>query len=208
MDISYSPLIRHIIHHYAYKVGDFTLSSGEKSREYIDLKSLFGNVNMLSFFANVIVERLRNDVTVVGGMTMGADALSVAIVLCSGSFSNFMPCSQRNNIKGWFSVRKAGKGYGNEGLFVGLCGREYVAAVIEDVVTTGTSTIRVLERCEEIGMRVAQIIAVVDREVGGMEKIRHYVGSGVSVGRLVGISEIRDIERGAYVKEYIDQRNK
>jgi orotate phosphoribosyltransferase len=105
------------------------------------------------------------DVAGVGGLTMGADPVALAIGMTS-----WMESSRR--VLKVFSVRKAPKGHGQTKLIEGNFAQGDSVVVLDDVVTRGDSTLKAIESVEEAGGKVAFVAVLVDREEGGSEKIR------------------------------------
>lgn len=146
--------------------GDFTLASGKKSDFYFNGKTTTLRPDALNFAARIMIEMLREaKPDRVGGMTLGADALIGGITALSYDLG--MP------VEG-FIVRKELKEHGT-GQWIE--GPELVAgqrvAVIEDVVTTGGSSIRAVERIRESqpGVEIVGVYALVDRLDGGGEAL-------------------------------------
>jgi orotate phosphoribosyltransferase len=142
--------------------GDFTLASGGKSDFYINGKTTTLRPDALNHAARILIEMMRPArPDRVGGLTLGADALIGAITALS--FEIGPP------LEG-FIVRKEPKGHGTGQWIEGpplLPGQR--AAVVEDVVTTGGSVVRTIERMRESqpGIVVAGVFALVDRLDGG-----------------------------------------
>ncbi len=146
--------------------GDFTLASGKKSDFYINGKTTTLRPEALNLAARIFIDEIRKSpATRVGGMTLGADALIGAIVALS--FDAGTPYTG-------FIVRKEPKGHGTGQWIEGpeLKAGDRVA-IIEDVVTTGGSSLqaidRVLETCP--GVVVSGVYALVDRQDGGREAL-------------------------------------
>lgn len=146
--------------------GDFTLASGKKSDFYINGKTTTLRPEALNLAARIFIDEIRKSpATRVGGMTLGADALIGAIVALS--FDAGVPYTG-------FIVRKEPKGHGTGQWIEGpeLKAGDKVA-IIEDVVTTGGSSLqaidRVLETCP--GAVIVGVYALVDRQDGGREAL-------------------------------------
>ncbi len=151
----------------AYEQREVTLSSGTKSNFYIDTKqaSLTAEGHFLiGQCMRAAVEANAPEAEAIGGMTMGADPLSSATALTS--FLAGKPLAA-------FYVRKEAKGHGTgqwlEGKKSLRPGMKVV--VLEDVVTTGASTLRAIERVRAADLDVVHVVAVVDRQEGGREAI-------------------------------------
>jgi orotate phosphoribosyltransferase len=153
------------------------LSSGRESDFYIDCKKTVltaeGHVLVGRTLYALIRERAPN-ATGVGGLTMGADPLASSVSLVS--FLEGHPLHA-------FYVRKEPKGHGTGQWIEGLTSfqKGESVAIVEDVVTTGASTLKAIERAREEGLNPVGAFALVDREEGGREAIE---ASGVKVHSL------------------------
>lgn len=147
----------------SYKEGDFTLASGKKSTFYLDLKE-----TTLSQEGMLLVGKLACDwmereglsFHAVGGMTMGADPIAVAIAYEAGLRG--IPLES-------YIVRKEPKGHGT-GQWLEGTNRFPKGAkllVVEDVVTTGGSSLKAIQAIRAAGFEVAALLTVCDREEGG-----------------------------------------
>ena len=143
------------------------LSSGKESDFYIDCKRTAllaeGHYLVGRLFLEAI-QRIAPESTAVGGLTLGADPLASAVSLTSHLAKTPLPA---------FLVRKEPKGHGT-GQW--MEGRGAIAdgawvAILEDVVTTGASTLKAIERVEAEGLKVAHAFALVDRLEGGRETV-------------------------------------
>ena len=151
--------------------GDFLLASGGRSSFYIDCKlttldplgaTLVGEV-MFDLICRVAKERgLKLDA--VGGLTMGADPLALAVGIRSLLSATGPPLQV-------FSVRKSPKAHGQLKLIEGNFRAGNHVAVLEDVVTRGESTLKAIDAVEQSGGHVALVAMLVDREEGGRQKI-------------------------------------
>jgi orotate phosphoribosyltransferase len=152
--------------------GDFLLASGGRSSFYLDCRlttldpegaCLVGRV------MNTIIQREIAEnglpVAAVGGLTMGADPVALAIGMTS-----WMESSPR--LLQVFSVRKAPKSHGQAKLIEGNFKPGDTVVVLEDVVTRGESAIKAIEAVEQAGGKVGFVAVLVDREEGGSDKIR------------------------------------
>ncbi len=145
---------------HALVIGEVTLTSGQKAQYYVDAKRAillpggFGALGEL-----VAAEAERVGATAVGGMTMGADPVACA-ALAGGA-----------PVKAFF-VRKDRKEHGLQRWIEGpeLDPGER-CLVVEDVVTTGGSTVKAIERVREDGLEVVGVMSVLDRLAGGAEAI-------------------------------------
>ncbi len=128
----------------------FQLTSGGWSHDYVDGKHAVATGAALRQVSEAVITAVDESFDAVGGPTMGADALAHGVALLSGS--------------GWFSVRKEPKGHGRgawvEGARLDVGDR---VLVIEDVVSTGASLLRAVERIRELGVEVIAATALLDR---------------------------------------------
>lgn len=164
----------------AFERRDVTLASGKRSDFYIDTKQVSLSAEghfLLGQLLRRAVEILAPDAEAVGGMTMGADPLASATSLTSYLAGRPLPA---------FYVRKEPKGHGTGQWLEGAKSLRpgLKVAVLEDVVTTGGSTIKAIERVRAHELEVAAVIAVVDRqEEGGAEAIRALAPFGALLSR-------------------------
>jgi orotate phosphoribosyltransferase len=145
----------------ALKFGDFTLASGKKATYYLDGKQVTLDAAGARLIGEGILDLLAADMpAAVGGMSIGADPITAAVVTLAGVRG--LP------LKG-FLVRKEAKGHGTNRFIEGPVRPGDRVAIVEDVVTTGGSSLAAIERCREFGLVVARVIAIIDRLEGGEE---------------------------------------
>ncbi|MCK6556891.1 orotate phosphoribosyltransferase [Candidatus Binatia bacterium] len=159
----------------------FELTSGRKSNFYIDCKATTMRGEALPLIGLLVAERLPAGVDGIGGLTMGADAIALATAFW---------CATIQRPLNAFTVRKTPKGHGMMKFIEGCPG--VTVAVVDDVVTTGGSTIDAVQRCREAGIRVAAVVVLVDRQEGGMDNVRAAAGPSVPV---VSVFTRADLER-------------
>jgi orotate phosphoribosyltransferase len=150
----------------------FVLSSGKTSPFYFDCRRTTMLPEAMPLIGRLVFERIRGRVDAVGGLTMGADPIACAVAYYSHS---------REQPIAAFSVRKEAKAHGMQRWVEGAVADRARVAVVEDVVTTGESTLRAIARCREEGFAVERVVALVDREEGGMERIAAAVGDARAV---------------------------
>ncbi|HEY6652604.1 MAG TPA: orotate phosphoribosyltransferase [Solirubrobacterales bacterium] len=153
---------------HALVIGEVTLSSGRIAQYYVDAKrALLRPPAYRAAGVLVAAEAADRGADAVGGMTMGADPLACAAI-----------GSEKGDGLVAFLVRKERK---EHGLQRWIEGPELAAGtrclVVEDVVTSGGSTVRAIERIREEGLEVAGVTAVVDRLAGGAEAIEEAAGA-------------------------------
>ncbi len=145
----------------------FTLSSGLKSPYYFDCKPTTLDPEGMNLIGNILFNMVNDSaVTGAGGLSLGADPIANALALIS--FQNGRPIKS-------FIVRKDVKGHGTRNKIEGNVRSGESVAVIDDVITTGASTITAIEAAKEAGFIIDRVIALIDREEGGIENIRKYV---------------------------------
>jgi len=145
----------------AYQEGDFVLSSGQPSTYYINSKQVTLHPWGGAGVGRILLSLLPVDTTAVAGLTLGADPMVTATsVVAAYEGRSLTP----------LIVRKEAKGHGTQAYIEGptLAPKTNVA-VLEDVVTTGQSALKAVERLRQAGYEVTQIIALVDRHQGGAE---------------------------------------
>lgn len=167
--------------------GDFVLASGARSSVYVDCKLttldpsgawLAGEV-MYAMIAEFAKERgLKPEA--VGGLTMGADPLAMAIGMQSVRLNQGPPLQI-------FSVRKSPKAHGQNKLIEGNFRAGYHVVVLDDVVTRGESTLKAIDAVEQSQGHVDFVAVLVDREEGGRQKI---IDRGYPVISVFGRSEV------------------
>lgn len=150
----------------AFEEREVTLSSGLKSNFYIDTKRVSLDAEgavLIGELFHMLVEQVAPSAIAVGGLTLGADPLATATSVASWT---------AGHPRGAFIVRKEPKGHGTN-QWVESAGLQAGAAVVilEDVVTTGASTIRAIERARTAGFAILHAIALVDRLEGGGEAV-------------------------------------
>ena len=143
----------------AYRKGDFTLSSGRKSHHYINCKlvSLSGlGLELISF---LLLDYVDLDSKAVAGLTLGADPLVSGVAMAARSVNRTLNA---------LIVRKEAKGHGTGSWIEGpLPPKDSVITVLEDVVTTGNSSIKAVNQLRMLGYIVNKVVTIVDREEGG-----------------------------------------
>jgi len=145
----------------ALKFGDFTLASGRKASYYLDGKQVTLDAVGARLVGEGVLDLLgERPPKAVGGMSIGADPITAAVVTMAGV---------RGQALSGFMVRKEAKGHGTGRSIEGPVEPGDEVAIVEDVVTTGGSSLAAIERCQEFGLIVKRVIAVIDRMEGGAE---------------------------------------
>ncbi|QDU92883.1 orotate phosphoribosyltransferase [Lignipirellula cremea] len=143
------------------KFGDFTLASGKKASFYLDCRKLTLDSEGAAQVAAGMLELLGDDLPdAVGGMAIGADPITAAII----TTAHF----QQKKLKG-FIVRKESKAHGTGRDVEGPVVAGDSVVIVEDVVTTGGSSLQAIEKVVAQGIEVREVIAIIDRLEGGAE---------------------------------------
>ena len=163
----------------ALKFGEFTLASGKKATYYLDGKQ----VTLDPAGARLVAEGMLDLLVAgqmpaaVGGMSIGADPITAAVVT--------MSAVRGTPIVG-FMVRKEAKGHGTNQYIEGPVKPGDTVAIIEDVVTTGGSSLEAIDKCEAFGLQVKRVIAIIDRMEGGAAA---FAARGYSFASLLSIRD-------------------
>ncbi len=173
----------------SYREGDFTLSSGLKSKFYIDLKPTILHPKGASLLGKLCVGWMESKgirVRGVGGLTLGADPIVMAVSLAALDLGLEIPAMM---------IRKEPKKHGTSRYIEGV---ENFATgdsilVVEDVVTTGGSAKKAIEILRNDGFKVDYVFSIVDREVGGAEE---FAALGCEFKALFTLSELQQAYRG------------
>jgi orotate phosphoribosyltransferase len=153
------------------RTGTFTLASGKQSDLYIDCRvtamdpfgaNLIGELGWQAVRSKIHSEHLN--IAAIGGMTLGADPISLAIGMASAK-------SHPDEALQVFTVRKEPKGHGAGKQIEGNFKPGDTVIVVDDVITTGGSTLKAIDVIEREGGKIAFAIVLVDREEGGREAI-------------------------------------
>ncbi len=170
----------HIIKTKALKIGDFKLAHGGRSNFYLNSKEVLADPAGAYLTGRLILESIGNErVDAIGGIVLGAVPIATAVTVLSHLEDRPIPS---------FYVRKKPKGRGLNAEIEGYVpppGSRVV--IVEDVVTTGASTLLSIEKIEAAGCRVINVISLVDREEGGGEAI---IGKGYPFNPLFTRSDL------------------
>jgi orotate phosphoribosyltransferase len=151
-------LLTHLLAH-SFKTGDFTLASGRKSNYYINGKMTTLDARGAYLVGRMFLAMMADDVPhAVGGLTLGADPIVGAMLSLAGLED--LP------LRG-FIVRKQAKDHGTKSLVEGAVREGERVVIVEDVVTTGGSSLQAIAAVRAMGCDVRRVLAMVDREEGG-----------------------------------------
>ncbi len=143
----------------AYKFGDFSLASGKKSSHYVNCKPVSLSGEGLLSISSLFLKQIDKNDCGVAGLTLGADPLVSGVVMLA---------AQSGIDLSGLIVRKEAKGHGTGAWLEGpLLPQGSVITVLEDVVTTGGSSLKAVQKLRNQGYIVNTVLAIVDREEGG-----------------------------------------
>ena len=153
--------LKQLVRTKALKFGEFTLASGKKASYYLDCRQITLDAQGARLVGAGMLDLLAGDMPdLVGGMAIGADPITAAILTLAGV--------QGLPLRG-VMVRKEAKQHGTGKLVEGPLQPGDSIAIVEDVVTTGGSSLLAIERCEDVGLEVQRVLAIIDRLEGGRE---------------------------------------
>lgn len=170
----------------SFRLGSFKLSSGGTSDYYIDCRTTTLDAKGSRLTGEVFLEEIRARrwrAQAIGGLTMGADPIVVAVSVVSGEMHGFL-------------VRKAEKQHGTGQRIEGFRGKGAPVVIVDDVCTTGSSTIQAIDAAREFGFEVVGAMCLVEREEAGG---RPSVEKAAAPAPFVSIFTANDV-RAAHLK--------
>lgn len=138
----------------SFRLGEFKLSSGGTSDHYIDCRTTTLDARGSQLVGQVFLDEMRGQgwhADAIGGLTMGADPIVVAVAVISGTLHGFL-------------VRKAEKQHGTGQRIEGFHEKGARVVIVDDVCTTGSSTVQAIEAAREFGFKVVGVMCLVERE--------------------------------------------
>src|SRR5579863_7302872 len=168
--------------HKSFRLGEFKLSSGGTSDYYIDCRTTTLDAKGSRLTGEVFLEEIRKQgwkAKAVGGLTMGADPIVVAVSVVSGDLHGFL-------------VRKAEKQHGTGRRIEGFCEKGARVVILDDVCTTGASTVQAIEAAREFGFEVVGVMCLVEREEAGG---RANVGKASAPAPFISIFTASDVRK-------------
>ena len=146
-----------LLKEYAYKKGEYKLSSGKASEHYVNCKPVILSGRGLTLTSLLMLKEVNTNV--VGGLTLGADPLVSGVSLVSALDGRLVNA---------LIVRKEAKGHGTQAWIEGLLPPEgTLVTVLEDVITTGGSAVKAVDKIRDAGYKVGRVVCIVDRQVDG-----------------------------------------
>ena len=168
-----------LVQKHALKFGDFTLASGKKATFYLDCRKLTLDGESANVIAHGMLESMGDDLPdAVGGMAIGADPITAAIITVAWQ--------QQKTIKG-FIVRKTAKEHGTQQMVEGPVEAGQRVVMVEDVVTTGGSSLRAIEHARNHGLKVDRLISIVNR---GTDTEKIFADVDVKYSTLLSLSDL------------------
>lgn len=157
--------LKQLLREHSLRVGDFVLTSGQRSRYYFDSKKTTLRPEGAYLTAREVLrllERERIEADAIGGLTLGADPIVCPVAALSHVAGRPLRA---------FIVRKEAKGHGTGQRIEGDLEPGSRVVIVDDVVTTAGSTLQAIGAAEQAGHRVVAVICLVDREEGGTERL-------------------------------------
>src|ERR1700740_1769878 len=171
-----------LLAHKSFNLGDFKLSSGASSDYYIDCRTTTLDARGAQLTGQVFLDEIRQrgwKPQAIGGLTMGADPVVVAVSVTSGELNGFL-------------VRKAEKQHGTGQRIEGFRQKAAKVVIVDDVCTTGGSTIQAIEAARDFGFVVVGAMCLVEREEAGG---RPNVEKGAAPAPFVSVSREHDVRK-------------
>ena len=148
----------------SFRLGEFKLSSGSTSDYYIDCRTTTLDGRGAQLTGQVFLEEIREqgwEPDAIGGLTMGADPIVVAVAVTSGTMHGFL-------------VRKAEKEHGTGRRIEGFAEKGARVVIVDDVCTSGSSTVQAIEAARELGFKIVGVMCLVERqEAGGRKNVEN-----------------------------------
>jgi orotate phosphoribosyltransferase len=141
----------------SFRLGEFKLASGRSSDYYIDCRTTTLDARGAQLTGQVFLDEIQTrgwDADAIGGLTMGADPIVVAVAVTSGKMHGFL-------------VRKAEKQHGMGRRIEGFQEKGARVVIVDDVCTSGGSTIQAIEAAREFGFEIVGVMCLVEREEAG-----------------------------------------
>jgi orotate phosphoribosyltransferase len=170
----------------AYRHGQFTLASGRSSNHYVNCKPVSLSGEGLSLLGALMLEHVEPQAAAVAGLTLGADPLVSAVAMRAALDGRHLDA---------LIVRKEAKGHGTGAWLEGpLPAPGSKITVLEDVVTTGGSSLKAVHQLREAGYVVNRVVAIVDRQEGGLEAM---TAAGLELRSLALLEEVARVSAAA-----------
>jgi orotate phosphoribosyltransferase len=191
MTSSYAQQLLSLLARTSFRLGQFKLSSGGTSDYYIDCRTTTLHAEGGRLTGEAVLELLMEraiDAEAVGGLTMGADPIVSNVATASAWRAVMHPGAP---LLHGFLVRKAEKSHGTGRRIEGFCRDGARVVIVDDVCTTGASTITAIEAAREAGMIVAAVVCIVEREEANGRPAVESAAQGAPFLRLFSANEVR-----------------
>jgi orotate phosphoribosyltransferase len=166
----------------SFRLGEFKLSSGGTSDYYVDCRTTTLDSRGSRLTGEVFLEEIRSQgwkPEAIGGLTMGADPIVVAVAVVSGELNGFL-------------VRKAEKQHGTGQRIEGFRKKSAPVVIVDDVCTTGASTIQAIEAARDFGFQVVGIMCLVERkEANGRPNVEK-AAAGIPFVSIFNNNDVRE----------------
>jgi orotate phosphoribosyltransferase len=187
----------------SFRLGQFKLSSGGTSDYYIDCRTTTLHAEGGRLTGEAILDLLQAnhiDADAVGGLTMGADPIVSNVATASAWRAQQHPGSP---LLHGFLVRKAEKAHGTGRRIEGFCREGARVVIVDDVCTTGASTIAAIEAAREAGMVIAAVVCIVERQEANGRPAVEGAAKDAPFLRLFSANEVRaeHVKQGAAIME-------
>ena len=190
-DSTYAQQLLALLARTSFKLGEFKLSSGATSDYYIDCRTTTLHAEGGRLTGHAILELLeanKIDAEAVGGLTMGADPIVSNVATASAWRATLRPDAP---LLHGFLVRKAEKAHGTGRRIEGFHRPGARVVIVDDVCTTGASTIAAIEAAREAGMVVAAVVCIVEREEANGRPAVEAAAQGAPFLRLFTANDVR-----------------
>jgi orotate phosphoribosyltransferase len=189
--LTYAQQLLALLARTSFKLGQFKLSSGGTSDYYIDCRTTTLHAEGGRLTGHAILDLLEAsgiEAEAVGGLTLGADPIVSNVATASAWRAVKNP---RAPLLHGFLVRKAEKAHGTGKRIEGFCREGAHVVIVDDVCTTGASTIAAIEAAREAGMIVAAVVCIVEREEAGGRPAVEAAAQGAPFLRLFTANDVR-----------------
>ena len=166
----------------SFRLGEFKLASGGTSDYYIDCRTTTLDARGAQLTGQVFAEEIGRrgwDAQAIGGLTMGADPIVVAVAVTTGTLHGFL-------------VRKAEKQHGTGQRIEGFREKGARVVIVDDVCTTGSSTVQAIQAAREFGFEIVGVMCLVEREEAGG---RAGVENAAAPAAFVSVFTANDVRR-------------
>ncbi len=167
----------------------YKLASGRQSHFYVNCRPTTLHPKGMFLVGHLVFDAVKDlDIQGVGGLTFGADPVAMATA--------FVSYLEGKSLKA-FSIRKEQKGHGIIKWVEGDMKQGERVVIVEDVVTTGGSTIKAIERARSEGLDVVKAVVLVDRQEGGLDAVKAHVASVEAIITIEDLMRLRPKSTGS-----------